>query len=427
MRSSSKPLVMLAILVAAVAVVMFTPSVVHADACTPFTAEELCVDAPSGAPAAHCQELASYLADFQQTVCSLGLPDPGYYPRFAADLDQANANQGTNLLDNNNLALLDAELDRLAEIGVSVIRVDIGYPFLTPAFHTLLSSIDPSYTYTADDYLAFYAGAVTKIRARGFQVHIEHDAILDGLAVTSPRPYFDMIRALDPAAARERYRQERAAEARLILTQLAPDYFTLLTEPETANDTFGTIDGQVLFTPEEWQDYLDYALGLFPAHNTQLGAGAGTWDDEQYMDLFAPMPELAYIDLHIYPATNGHQNYLDRTLEWMDHVRSLDPGKSITIGESWLYKAGAAEVASGNLDNIEIMSRDVFSYWAPLDQKFIELYSRACRAKTCEVYTPFWTRNLYAYLDYAEAAGLPPLQRIHAEEMAAYDNKQLGI
>lgn len=396
----------------------------YADPCTPTTPQGLAVDAPP-VEKAHAEELASYLIDFQQAVCGL-TSNPNDYPQYAAVLTFANGNRGSALLGPLSMDNVAKELEALNKLGVTVMRLEVEYPLFTPAFHSFLNSHNASYTYTANDYLQFYKNVVAAARAYGFKIHIEHAFLFSGSSVIDPAWYFSTIKALGPNNARIRVAVENAAETKLIVTELQPDYLTLLSEPDTQNGLFGLIQGQVLYTPQQWKAYLDYAIGQFPANNVKLGAGAGTWDS-QYIDLFAPMPTLDYIDLHIYPARSTFTDFYDRFLTLADLIRFYDPNKEITIGESWLYKVDQWEVTNGNVPVNEIISRDVYSYWMPLDKLFIELFSEAAKAKEVALFTPFWTRHFYSYTDYAEAKPLNPLIRMSVADQRYFDNLQAGI
>lgn len=408
----------------ALAAALWQINTAQAAACTPPPAD-LCAAAPA-TQSDQCRTLAGYLADFRQEVCRVGIPDPAYTPGYAATLARANGNLGPALLPSWNAANVATELDHLAQLGVDVIRLDIVYPLLTPSFHAFEASRDSSYTTAAEDYLAFYRSVVGMIRARGLQVHIEHSNIFGTISMLNPTPYYASLKALGVDEARQRYRQERAAEARLLLTELAPDYLTLLTEPDTDNANFGRVDGAVLYTPAQWQDYVTYAISRFPAHTTRLGAGAGTWDSDEYIRRFAALPTLDYVDMHVYPARGPMRSYLSSVLAWADLVRSIDPSKQVTIGEAWLYKVDAAEVVNSSLRYTEIMARDVYSFWEPLDIAFLELLDQAARAKQFAVITPFWNRYFYAYLDYTTASTLAPLARMSAADMTAFANMQSG-
>lgn len=416
----------IAVLIALLAA-MTQPRGVQADACTPFTAGELCVNAPAGAPAGQCQQLATYLVDFQQTACAVGLPDPGYYPNYAAILTYAGGNRGPDLLGQWNMQNVEIELDRLTEMGVSTVGISIGYPLLTPAFHAYLNSVNSSYTWTVDDYIDFYVQVIARAHARGLKVHVEQGIMLRDFATVDPHPYFNIIRALEPTVARERYWQEMAQESYLVVTELAPDSLSLLGEPETANEAIGLIQGEPLATPPQWRDYLDYAISLFPAHSVRLGAGAGVWEAEELIQLFAAMPTLDFIDFHIFPAKSLGTDYFTTVLTRADLVNSIDSGKTITLGQAWLYKATADELGSVGVISPEVLSRDVFSYWQPLDTKFLELFDQVARAKQFETFIPWGTWYFFSYLDYAQAAGMTPAQRNLANQTAAYNNMVGGV
>lgn len=408
----------------ALAAALFQTNTAQAAACEPPPAD-LCAAAPAE-QAEHCRTLANYLADFQQNVCSLDVADPTYTPHYAVELGRANGNLGTNLLAPWNAPNLVVELDHLVELGADTVRIDIVYPLLTPSFHAYLASNDSSYTTTAEDYIAFYRDVVAMIRARGLRVHIEHSNLLSAVSTFNPAPYYETMKAEGAEAARNRYRQERAEEAQRILTELAPDALTLINEPDTDNNSFGWVEGKALYTPEQWREYVEYAISRFPAHSTLLGAGAGSWDTDEYVKQLAALPTLDYIDIHIYPARGLFRNYLDNVLVWTDLVRKADPTKEITIGEAWLYKADAQEISSLSLNYVELLGRDVYSYWEPLDVAFIELLDQAARAKQISLITPFWTRNFYAYLDYESASQMGPLERMSATDVAAFTNMREG-
>lgn len=427
MNTLKRPLGIAAAALLAILALAVHPRAAQADACTPFTAGQLCAGAPAGAPADQCIQLATYLVNFQQTACAISIPDPNFYPDYGASLTFANGNQGPGLLNPWRMDNIEVELDRLTEMGVTTVGINITYPLLTPAFHAYLTSVNSSYDKTVDDYIDFYAEVVAQSRARGLKVHVEHGIMLRDFSSVDPTSYFGIIRAMEPAQARQRQKQEQAQEANLILTALAPDSFVLLGEPETLNAAFGPIQGQPLATPTQWRDYLDYAISLFPAHSTRLGAGAGVWESEEYVHLFAPMPQLDFIDMHVFPARSTATDYFQAALTRADLVASYDASKTVMMGQAWLYKATDEELSALGVISPEVLSRDVFSYWQPLDQKFIELFNHVARAKRFDTYTPWGTWYYFSYLDYSQAASMSPAVRNQTNQAAAYENMVDGI
>jgi hypothetical protein len=109
------------------------------------------------------------------------------------------------------------------------------------------------------------------------------------------------------------------------------------------------------------------------------------------------MPGLDYIDLHIYPL-NKDAVLLDRALNYALQARAA--GKRVTISESWLWKASAEELGIGLGDTEKVMNRDVFTFWYPLDARFIQDMMDLADATKMDFVSFFWTRNFFAYLDY---------------------------
>lgn len=334
---------------------------------------------------------------------------------FAAALSPANGNAGIALLHPLIRHRVTECLDAFATMGISTVKIDITYPMLSPAFHDHLASIIPDYTATDDDVLAFYSDVARDIRSRGFGLHVEHSTMLAGYTVTDPTSYFDEIRALGATAARQRYEDERAAEAARIVGAVSPDRLTLLDEPETQNRAFGLVGSTKLYTPEQWEAYVRHAAArceaAHPEHGTLLGAGMGTWETG-YVDRFAAMVELDYVDVHVYPLRTSFTSYVERLLKWTERVRSIDPSKGITVGEAWLYKATTAEV-EGGADDLQIYARDVWSFWEPLDQHFLEVLAKVCHHARIDVFAPFWTGYLFAYLEH----GSPDLEGLESFEL----------
>jgi hypothetical protein len=334
--------------------------------------------------------------------------------RFAQTLAAANGNKAIALLSpqswNGSLAMLDA----YEAMGVEVVKLEVHYPLFTQAFHNYLAANPPPnynpYNADVDDFIgqptSFFNRIAAEIRSRGLGLWIEHGTIFPDYSPTPPMGYFNQIRALGLSAARQRYSDERSAEAALVVSQLAPDHYTILEEPDTQNGNFGYFPGNVpLNGPNEWQNFVEAAAAAIeaaaPASTTQLGAGMGTWDDETYVQLFAPMPELAYIDMHIYPLETIGRNYLQDALDWADYVRSVDPAKKLMIGEAWLYKASVDDLVSGTHYN-DLFGRDVWSFWEPLDIQYHDVLFKLMHLKDFELVMPYWVQYYFYYIEYGD-------------------------
>lgn len=164
-----------------------------------------------------------------------------------------------------------------------------------------------------------------------------------------------------------------------------------------------------------------------PGHRTLLGAGAGTWESPLYFEGYARIKDLQYVDLHIYPLSNGVQDYVQRAADWSRNVRRIDASKKVVIGEAWLYKAGVRELRQTAM-NKTVFSRDVHGFWEPLDVKFLQVLERLATTERMDFYAPFWTRYFFAYVDtpLKELTGLTPDQLMERANKAAFAAMQAG-
>lgn len=394
---------------------------------------------PPAAPPAEFQplydELSQTLMSFEGQIDAQWDGSVGS-GRLAAGLSAANGNKSAGLLSATNWTRITEMLDAFEAMGVELVKIDLHYPVFTPAFHAYLAAnpppLVPGYSYNVDNFIgypnSFYNKLAAEIRGRGMGMWIEHSTLFGDWSATPPAGYFAEIRALGVTSARARYAQERAAEAVLIASALEPDYYTLVDEPTTQTANFGYFAGGVpILTPDGWRDLAQQMAtdiaGAAPGYTSQLGAGSGTWETRVYTELFAALPELDYIDFHLYPLSSNNADYAQNALDWADYVRGVDPAKKLTLGESWLYKASADEVSAG-LDHNVIFGRDTYSFWEPLDRQYLGVLFKMMHLKDFEAVMPFWTPYDFAYLTYGDPdlAGLSGIQLVTLAAQEAEPN-----
>ena len=311
---------------------------------------------------------------------------------FAAELLAANAHRGEALLAPNALAGSLVYLDALASLGVRGVKVYIGYPLLSPDFPR------------SQEYLAFYKQLAQEIRRRGMSLLVATGAMFTD-------PAFSFVPIDYSGLTFEQLKEGRRQVAQLIAREIRPDYLTVGNEPTTEARNTGL---QELRDPRRYAEMIRYILEGLERGTTLMGAGTGNWEDPTYIQLLAAMPAIDYIDLHIYPIVRGT---LRRTVELAQIARAY--GKRVIVGEAWLYKVGAAEL--GRESWSEAFRRDVFSFWAPLDQKFLEVVVKLAQAQGIEFLSAFWSKYFFAYLEYnEETRRLPyPILRERVDRAAA--------
>jgi hypothetical protein len=314
-------------------------------------------------------ELDAALTAFDQT---LDAPAESYPVIFAAELLPANSNRGTELLKPANLQSTRLWLDRLQQIGVRGVTVAIKYPLLTPDFPN------------SAKYLDYFKSVASEIRQRGMKMDVE-------VGVIFPPPFS----ALDVNYRATTFEQFKAANKQMVATivkEIQPDYLNLGAEPDTEARITGW---RVLNTPQGYTDLINDTLKDLDRGNTKIGAGIGTWGNLDFVQSYAANTSLDFIALHIYPVIG---NALPTALAAADLAHQS--GKRVILDEAWLYKMSAREPPVSIAGNAEIFRRDAYSFWAPLDQKFLALVARLARAKKIEYVSVFWAQYLYAYLDY---------------------------
>jgi hypothetical protein len=317
--------------------------------------------------------------DGQLRTFELRLPpaSSGKTPIRAAALLGADCHRGEIMLADAQREATLRELDALKNLGAEGIVLGVCYPLLTAAFH------EPQ------PYLDYYANLANEVRSRGMKLLVEHTTMLRAYAPVDVRPYYRKL-------TKPRFTRERFGELKTILIALQPDYLTLVSEPRAQ------AAGQKL-SIKEWRNYvrrsvdtLTQQLGAFP---TLLGAGCGLWEELESAEAFAGIKGLGYIDLHLYPLSSAGKNNLERMLTWPDRIRAIDPDKRILMSGLWLYKAGEADVAH-TVGDPRVVARDVYSFWAPLDQRFLRIAGIAAREKGIELVAPSGPGYFFAYLDY---------------------------
>jgi len=312
---------------------------------------------------------------------------------FGAELLVANSNRGKALLSRRTLEATILTLDRLQALGVRCVALSIQYPVLVPSF--------PDYS----KYLAFYREVVRRIRRRNLTLVVE-------IGTTFREPEFADLkvdyRNLTPA----RFRAELRQMAASIVEHLQPDYLTLFTEPDTQSRNTG-----LEFTVPEFAAAVRRAAAGLSRRGLHLGAGAGTWSSMQYFAALADIPELDYIDLHIYPI---QRDFLaDKVLRVAALARRR--GKSVSIGEAWLYKVADREL--GRISPVRVYARDVYSFWQPLDQAFLEVVVGLAQRVRAEFCSFFWMKYFYGYLDYnSKTRRLSPGRLLSASSAVAGRN-----
>jgi hypothetical protein len=317
---------------------------------------------------------------------------------FGVELLVASSHQGEALLNGPVLETSTLVLDRLKALGVRCVSISLQYPVLTRAHPR------------TPEYRAFYRGLSAEIRSRGL-------AIVAEIGSAYREPELSRIGADYRGLSRDRFNAGLREMAEAIIADIRPDYLTLLSEPDTQTRNTG-----LAFSPAEFAATVKHVARDLNPPGIKIGAGAGTWTALDYFKALAELPQLDYLDLHIYPIQHGFA--AERAVKAAAIARSA--GKGISIGEAWLYKVWGPEF--NRISPVEAFSRDAYSFWQPIDEHFIELVANLARSFQAEFCSFFWMNYLYGYLDYtAEIGRLQPGELMKLSDQVAHGNIHKGV
>jgi chitodextrinase len=186
----------------------------------------------------------------------------------------------------------------------------------------------------------------------------------------------------------------RAQNAVNVAQLIQPDYLSLICEPdsEAVNGSQPTEN-----SPTGALQLLQTQLTAFQQANITnitLGAGAGTWISSfiTYIQEFVAMP-LDYIDMHVYPVNNSD---LQNVLTAASIIQQA--GKGIGMTEAWPDKESNSELGKLTINALD--SRDVFSFWAPVDTAFLQAMVDCAQYERFLFFSPSQPQYFAAYLSY---------------------------
>jgi hypothetical protein len=316
---------------------------------------------------------------------------------FGVELLVANRNRDEDLLNAQVLQATALTLDRLKQIGVKSVSLSIPYPILTRSFPETPA------------YLEFYRTIAAEVRQRGLLLVVE-------MGTMSGAPEVGQLPVDYKGLTREHFNAGLREMAEALIADIHPDYLTVLSEPDTQARNTG-----LAFSASQFAATVKSAVrGLEPG-STWLGAGAGTWLALDYFKALADIPELNYLDLHIYPIQLGFAS--TRVLKATEAAKAR--GKRVAIGEAWLYKIASREF--GQINPVEAFARDAYSFWQPLDERFVATVVNLAHTIEAEFCSFSGMDLLYAYVDYTpETSRLAPAQLMQVRRAAANEKILAG-
>ena len=309
-------------------------------------------------------------------------------PRPLVAPDLSNLFTATSTLDSQQRwqALL-ATLDAYQAMRMNGVSVMIAAPALTVG--------DPA------PLIDFYQRLAKEIHSRDMKLYVEH-------FVSPPFSPLALKGLHDDPQGKKVFLEMIEKELALIYREIKPDYLSIVTEPEMTMIRWTHLS----FSADELANWVGTvtthlkSTGASP--NTLLGAGAGTWESEEYGLKFAQQTNLDYVDIHLYALKLNAEDQVAKLATLVRKVREARPEMKVTIGETWLYKHGAEEPKG--MFSREAFFRDNFSFWSPLDERFLNLVMGMAQKEDIAVVVPYFSQYFFSYYTFgdAESSKLPP-------------------
>jgi hypothetical protein len=254
--------------------------------------------------------------------------------------------------------------------------------------------------------IGFYQRLHREIHARKMRLYVEHfpnapftpNFPSDAYATKGPNAFKGVE---DDAQGRQQFLKIMADESELIYREIKPDYLTLIDEPRDGimNVLHLSFSGDEL---AQWVGEVTRRLkstGASP--QTLLGAGALTWEPDEYALKFAQQRDLDYVDFHVFLFKMKGEDQIARLVSLIEKIRTERPKMRFTIGETWLLKAGAG--APRPKTPQELFSRSSYSFWSPLDAQFLTDLMGIAQKESISVIAPSLSQYFFAYYTFGDA------------------------
>ena len=293
---------------------------------------------------------------------------------FGAELLAANSNRGEALLEPRSLHSIEIALDRFKEMGLRGVTVAIGYPILTD---------DVPHS---KEYLDFYKSVAQMVHKKGMLLCVKLHVLFSGTVFSPVKTDFSKL-TVEMLAQKKRLMAER------VLSGMAPEYLTLGGEPDTEAKL---TKNKNLDDPETYSAMVRTILKDLTKGNTLVGVGQGTWVTPEFAKAYAKT-DIDFINIHIYP-------FGKKVLDVLSQIIAIakKSNKRLILDECWLYKMLPGEGGSVAA-SADVYRRDIYSFWEPADELFLEAMAKLASQNNIEYLSPFWSHCFFAHREYEPA------------------------
>jgi hypothetical protein len=351
------------------------------------------------------------------------------YPvKYSSSLMSADENAGLRT-SFTNLTAVNQELDGLQALGINAALVEVGFPIFDQNFWEFIGQSASQAHQTVQNYLTFYELVAQDVHGRKGSNGKPMILIVEANPLLTVDDPADSLNASGyyQSLSFETYEERRSANTVTIAQNLKPDFLTIQSEPDT--------DANNCYRPELNTPATDVAMVQSIANNLaaadvpglhttiKVDSGMGAWQENWQEYLGSPgagsgllgISELDDIDNHVLyltgQASSGLARELGTSMQMIQMAQAA--GKTASIGQYWAHKSLLA-----NEDNLDVLVRDTFSFWAPLDQQFIPIIFQLANRGSLQFLSSINDGQFWAYEPYATLPCLPVYPASGAENVA---------
>lgn len=340
------------------------------------------------------------------------------YPvNYASVLMSANDDNGvrTSFTD---LTPVDNELNVLQAVGFNTVMVRVGFPLFDQSFWEFLGQTSAQAQQTVQNYLSFYELVAQDIHSRKDVNGQPMKFIVEACPLmTVDNPGTNLNAAgFYQSLSLESYEEGRSASDVTIAQYIEPDFLTIQAEPDT--------DARDDYRPELNTPATDVAMVQLIVNNLtaadipglhttiRLDSGMGAWQTNWQEYLGTPgagtgllgISGLDDIDNHVFALTGQASSGIALELYTSQQMIEMahSAGKTASIGEFWAHKSLLTSDT-----NEDVLIRDTFSFWIPLDEQFIPVMFDLANQGSLQFLSTMNQGELYTYQSYATLPCLP--------------------
>jgi hypothetical protein len=293
---------------------------------------------------------------------------------LASALEAADGNvMHPGVLNTKLLATSERMVELMKAMGETGVTVQVNFPLLVAGFPD------------SPEYMTFYRDVAQTVHQAGMTLTVEENPLFGNF---TPLPIQGYYRGLDLQS----YAAADHQMAQTIIDVMHPTYLSILTEPDTYTAVLHN-PAINLDDPATGAQFVNFVLSGLQRGRTLVGAGTGTWTNPSYDRQLLQATPIDYLDVHLYPLAPFEITNMNTqvSLARGDH-------KPMLMSECWLYK----ELNNGTpLDGVQAAPNEqkieTYSFWEPLDERFLTVTVDYARAEGFAVVSPFSTLNFFAY------------------------------